>query len=333
MPYQQEKELVLNLQQALESSGYCNVAPILAKYTSVEYEVFAVHPFNKLQTSTRAAEVIWEPLSAAFSSLQRRQDIFFAGTDQSDNRTWVVSMGNFMGLFDQPWINIPPTNRIAMIRYAEFHCVVNGKITQSALHLDIINLLGQQGIHVLPPETGQSFVYPGPLTHDGINYKDQPIDETRKTLSVLNQMIEDLDELNKQSDQRVPPEFLARSWHDNMAWYGPGGIGASYTIERYQQQHQYPFRENLKNKEFNGHIARVAEGSYAAFFGWPNLYNTPTGGFLGLPGNETRAAMRVVDVYRRDGEKLAENWVFIDLPYWLLQQGLDVLARLKDQNR
>ena len=34
-----------------------------------------------------------------------------------------------------------------------------------------------------------------------------------------------------------------------------------------------------------------------------------------------------MDVYRRDGDKLAENWVLIDIPYWLLQQGLDVLKR------
>ncbi len=37
--------------------------------------------------------------------------------------------------------------------------------------------------------------------------------------------------------------------------------------------------------------------------------------------------MQVVDVYRREGDKLAENWVFIDIPYWLKQQGLDVLER------
>jgi hypothetical protein len=40
--------------------------------------------------------------------------------------------------------------------------------------------------------------------------------------------------------------------------------------------------------------------------------------------------MRVVDVYRRAGDKLAENWVLIDLPYYLKQQGLDVLERLAE---
>jgi hypothetical protein len=39
--------------------------------------------------------------------------------------------------------------------------------------------------------------------------------------------------------------------------------------------------------------------------------------------------MRVVDIYRRQGDKLADNWVLIDLPWWLKQQGVDVLGRTK----
>jgi len=54
------------------------------------------------------------------------------------------------------------------------------------------------------------------------------------------------------------------------------------------------------------------------------------GGFLGLPEAATSSEMRVVDVYRRDGDKLAENWVIIDIPYYLKQQGLDVLKRLEE---
>ena len=114
-----------------------------------------------------------------------------------------------------------------------------------------------------------------------------------------------------------------------MIWYGPAGIGASYTIPRYQEQHQYPFRSGLKDKMFNGHLCRLAEGHYAGFFGWPNLTNTAAGGFLGLPASDTPADMRVVDIYRREGNKLAENWVFIDLPWWLQQQGIDILERTR----
>ncbi len=154
--------------------------------------------------------------------------------------------------------------------------------------------------------------------------------ESEKTLGLLNHMINDLDVLNVSGDNECHPEYLAQTWCEDMIWYGPAGIGASYTIERYQEQHQFPFRSGLKDKVYNGHVCRYAEGNYACFFGWPNLTHTPTGGFLGLPGNETRVNMRVVDIYRREGDKLAENWVLIDLPYWLKQQGLDILERNRE---
>jgi hypothetical protein len=83
----------------------------------------------------------------------------------------------------------------------------------------------------------------------------------------------------------------------------------------------------LDDKKFVGHVCRFAEGNYACFFGWPNLSNMPLGGWLGLPGGKVQSKMQVVDVYRREGDMLAENWVFIDIPHWLKQQGLDVLAR------
>jgi len=80
-------------------------------------------------------------------------------------------------------------------------------------------------------------------------------------------------------------------------------------------------------------VARIAEGNYCGFFGWANLSNRNSGGFLGLPEAKQPSEMRIVDIYRRDGDKLAENWVFIDLPYYLAQQGLDIFARLKSLRR
>ena len=35
--------------------------------------------------------------------------------------------------------------------------------------------------------------------------------------------------------------------------------------------------------------------------------------------------MRIVDIYRREGDLLAENWIFIDHLHVLHQLGLDVL--------
>ena len=238
-----------------------------------------------------------------------------------------MSMGNFMGLFDADWLGIPRTRKMVNLRYAEFNCVENGKITQTGLFVDIIGLMIQAGVYPLPPSTGVYFNYPGPRHHDGLLFDDAPAAEGVATLALINEMIDDLNELNVSGSMGCPPEVLEKTWSKDMIWYGPAGIGATYTIPRYQEQHQLPFRNNLDDKKFNGHVCRFAEGNFACFFGWPNLSNRPIGGFLGLPGGSGSAEMQVVDVYRREGDKLVENWILIDLPYWLKQQGLDVLAR------
>ena len=257
--------------------------------------------------------------------MQRRQDIFIGGFNEFDHSKWVMSMGHFMGLFDQDWLGIPHTRKIISLRYAEFNCVENGKITKTGLFVDIIGFMQQAGVNPMPPQTGNYFVYPGPRNHNGLLFEDAPEEEGIKTLKLVNKMVDDLDKLNK--TMGCPPEILEKSWSKNMIWYGPGGIGASYTIPRYQEQHQLPFRNRLTDKKFNGHVCRFAEGNFACFFGWPNLTNRPLGGFLGMPGGQVKADMQVVDVYCREGDKLSENWVLIDLLYWLKQQGLDILER------
>jgi hypothetical protein len=273
------------------------------------------------------AEKFWGPLKKSITRMQRRQDIFIGGTNEVTDEPWVMSMGNFMGLFDQDWLGIPRTGKIINLRYAEFSCVQNGKITQTGLFIDIIGLMAQAGVYPLPPSTGVYYSYPGPRMHDGLLFEDAPPEEGKATLKLVNEMVNDLNEFNKSGSMGFPPEILERTWTPDMLWYGPAGIGATYTIPRYQEQHQLPFRENLTDKKFHGHVCRFAEGNFACFFGWPNLSNTPIGGFLGLPGGNMNSTMQVVDIYRRDGDKLAENWVFIDIIHFLKQQGLDVLER------
>ncbi|MEM9570422.1 MAG: nuclear transport factor 2 family protein [Pseudomonadota bacterium] len=302
---------------------------------SSEFSWRGMHPFYEKSDIDRVVEEFWLPLRAAFKSLQRREDVFFAGHNDVDggDTVWTCSMGHFVGLFDSDWLGIPHTGRLAHLRYAEFMSVRDGKIVESALFFDLIGLMHEAGAYPLPPMTGSYFIYPGPRTHDGIVSAEKDEAETQATIDLMNRMIADLDSINHRNGEKCPPELLARTWHDNMTWYGPCGIGASYTIARYQEQHQHPFRLNLQDKTYNGHVARIAEGNYGGFFGWSNLTNRNTGGFLGLPAAATSSEMRVVDVYRREGDKLAENWVFIDLPFYLKQQGLDVLDRLAQLRR
>mmetsp|Transcript_8931 Transcript_8931/g.10338 ORF Transcript_8931/g.10338 Transcript_8931/m.10338 type:complete len:418 (+) Transcript_8931:110-1363(+) len=330
---QKAKNLVTKFHNDLEKCSVSETDDIIAKYTNCKYRFRTIHPFREL-TSTKVALKFWNPLKKSFPRMQRRPDIFFAGFNSlagKEEEVWVLSMGHFLGNFDADWLGIRHTRQMMTIRFAEFSMYdeSSDKILQTGLFLDVIGLMQSVGMNPLPPSTGSYFpCYPGPRTHDGLVTQTHCPDpsEGKQTQQLIDTMVADLSSINHLNS--CPPEILQKTWHEDMLWYGPAGIGSSYSIPRYQQQHQLPFRAQLSDKKFEGHEVRIAEGKYAAFFGWPmNLSNTPTGGFLGLPGGTANCPMQVVDVYRRDGDKLAENWIFIDLPYYLKHQGLDVIER------
>jgi hypothetical protein len=335
--FQDTKALVRAHHDALARATPDTVADILAQHTHPDWLWRGFHPFHEQRGSAAVAKTFWTPFLAAMSRVRRRQDIFFAGANSVDDgaSTWVVSMGHLMGLLDAPFLGIPATRKIAMLRYCEFNRVEDGSITETAFFCDLIHLMHQAGLRPLPPQTGAHLVQPGPATHDGLLFDAQDPATGIATLNLINRMIGDIAANSTARDvikprDATPQEELSRCWHDDMLWWGPDGIGATYTIDRYIEQHQRPFRTQIKDRRFNGHIAKLAEGDYGGFFGWPNLTVTPTGGYMGLPANGlTSADMRVIDIYRRDGDKLAENWIFIDILHFLNMQGLDVLGRMR----
>ena len=323
--YQDSKALVLQYYGELEAASADHVGSVLKQYTSPDYQFRGVHPFNELDGADAVADTVWKPLLSAFTPMQRRQDIFMAGTNSVDGAEWVTSMGKFMGLFDNDWLGIPSTGKITFLPYVEFSRISDGKICESAFFCDIISVMKQVGLTPLPIQTGAEIINPGPRTHDGLMFDIQDEAESAKTLELVNRMCDDLVSDGLES----PSENLAKTWHEDMLWFGPGGIGATYTIDRYQEQHQGPFGAGLDNIVFNGHVCNYAEGNYAGWYGWPNLTMNSSGGFMGLPATDRKLHMRVVDMYRRDGDKLAENWIFIDMLYWMMQQDVDVLERMQ----
>lgn len=327
---QSAKALVRQHHAALAQASAENVAATLSQHLAADAKWHGMHPFHDQTGPQAIADVFWAPLLRSLTSLQRREDIFFAGKNDIDAgaSVWVCSMGHLMGLFDVPFLGIPATGKIAMLRYAEFHRVEGARITQSAMFVDLLHLMAQAGIRRFPEQTAQHLVQPGPRSQDGILKTPHDPAEGSKTLHLINRMIGAISDANATPEARTPHQEMAENWHDDMLWWGPEGIGATYTIDRYIQQHQGPFRRHISDRVFNGHIARLAEGNYGGFFGWPNLTLTNSEAFMGIPGSDKRVDMRVVDIYRREGDKLAENWVFIDMLHFLNMQGIDVLAEL-----
>jgi hypothetical protein len=323
--FQKEKQLILKYYEALSGAKIEDLNDVCSNFLSKNCLWQSYHPFKEQRGAGSVAEHFWMPFKDSFHRLQRRQDIFFAGKNEltEDGSVWVVSMGHLMGLFDKKWLSIPETKKMAFLRYAEFNRIIGDEIVQTALYFDIPHLMSQVGFNPFPNSLGANVVQPGPVTHDGLYYKDQDRSEGAKTSKAIDYMIDTLGNWNSKLSLC---DELALSWHDDMIWWGPTGIGASYTIERYAKQHAGPFRTAFSDRKFNGHVSRVSEGHFGGFFGRPNLTLTLTDTFMGYPATNLSADMNIVDIYRRSGDKLAENWIFIDLLGFWMQHGVDVLA-------
>lgn len=336
------KKIVLDYFNEMESCTPEQCAEVMKKYVSDEYHFRGVYPFEEQDGAEAVADVLWTPLKKSLNHMQRRMDVFLAGFNWKSDKEeiWVLSTGNFMGLFDEDWLGIPHTRKMNCLRYAEFNRVENGKIVETTLHVDSLGFMQMAGVNPIPYQTGKFFVYPGPRMHNGLLFEDATEAETEKTKRLINRLcVEEPDYVDPRVDTldytgmtegeikyiKNERKFFA----DDMIWFGPCGIGASYTLQRYTKQHATPFHEGLDDYKFNGHLVRVAEGEFGGFFGWSNLTNTPVGGCLGMCGSNKPVDMRVVDVYWRRDDRLAENWVYIDFLYWFKQQGLDLLERTK----
>ncbi|MEM6663141.1 MAG: ester cyclase [Pseudomonadota bacterium] len=311
MDFQAEKALVLDHFAALDRAEPETVADALRIRVSADYRWRGFAPFGE-QSGLAIADVFWTPFKSAMTALQRRQDIFFAGLNEIDRfqTVWVCSMGHLMGLFDRPWLDIRPTGKLSFLRYAEFNRVEAGKIAETAMFFDIPHFMAQAGQSPFAAQTGQHLVQPGPADHGGLLSGKQDPEDGAATLALINSMIRDLGTW----ESGLPlEEELAQTWRDDMLWWGPEGIGATYTIERYAQQHAAPFRAAFSDRSPTNHVCRIAEGKFGGFFGWPNFSARMTGPFMGCPPTGQRLSFNVIDIYRREQDRLAENWVFIDL--------------------
>ncbi len=326
MDFQYEKAVVLDFYTALEKLNVSYSLDGMYQFFDDKFVWRGFHPFNLIRGPEDVFDQFWVPLFESLSQIQRRMDIFFAGYNEIEGHegVWVTSMGHLMGLFDRPWLGIPATEKLIMLRYCEFNKVSNGKISETAMFFDIPHFMVQAGLKPFESQSAAQLVQPGPITHGGLLYAKQDEKEGLKTKAAVEFMVNDLKTWQNFDLPSLEVE-LRRSWNEDMIWWGPTGIGSTYTIERYAKQHSGPFRSGFKERTFNGHVCRIAEGHFGGFFGWPNLSLIPSG-FMGMPESDVFGDMRVIDIYRRESNKLSENWIFIDLLHFWKMQGIDILS-------
>jgi predicted ester cyclase len=282
------------------------------------------HPLNELRGRDALLERVWRPLLAAVPDLERRDDIALAGAWQGG--AWVGSTGHYVGTFAADWLGIPATGGVVSIRYGEFVRLEAGRVRTAYVILDLPDLMRQAGCFPFAPPLGSAERVPGPATRDGVITAPCDPRESQASLARVEAMIAGLMQYDGRSLDSMGME---RFWDvERMMWYGPAGIGTCRGLKGFQDVHQRPFLTAFPDRVGGDHKCRIGEGAYVGSTGWPSVRATHAGGgFLGLPPTGRRIGMRVMDFWRCDGERLAENWVFIDLLDLLLQMGVDVLGR------
>lgn len=323
--FQSAKALVKQFQIALDaSSAGTDTEQTCASHLSSSHVYAGVHPFNDIEGSEALAQTVWTPLKNAMPVLQRRPDIFFAGRHHmnDDDTLWVVSMGHFIGDWSDSWLGMPPSEKLTFVPYVAWYRIENDEIVETLEWLDILSVLTQAGKNPYAHEQSAAHIMsPGPLTHDGLVNDIQDRAQSVQTFDITNAMLTELAET-----MTSPGDHMNQHWHADMTWFGPAGIGACLGFKGYRRGHTGPFEAKQDFVDYYPERAATAEGNYAAFLWRPCLGMRNTGNYMGVPANEAVAEMRVVDVYRRDGEKLAENWIFIDMLHFLKMQGVDLLA-------
>ena len=314
--------------------------PVLDRHCAPDCLWRIFHPIDDLRGTQAAADGFWTPLKAAFPDYEQRPAFLLGGA--YEGRAQVSSWGVAMGIFDAPWLGIPPTRRPAALRFGVNATLEGDRFVRIHVLLDVLDVMRQAGVYPLRamPGSAEAWGFPPP----GTGASGTAHDPTRgaETLRIVREMQTSLPRPDEIATLSGKPSRHSRHWHPAMNWYGPAGIGWARGERGFRDFHSALFlqafpdrtgfpRADGADEDAPGHYIRLGDGRYAVTGGWPSLHATHLGGeWLGLPPTGRHVEMRVADWYRCDDAGLiVDNWVMIDVPHILHQMGLDILHDLQ----
>ena len=284
------------------------------------------YPLNRLQGRDAVVEDFYKPLKRALTNARRRDEIFIGGPNRrAPGGHWVASVTHYLGNFDEPLFGVKPSGHLAFLRSGEFYRIeADGRISEAKIIIDLLDLMRQAGRFPLPHMLGTEMLFPGPATHDGVLPIDQADGE--KTLDLCEAMLADLKNYDPKTFTSHGQTGDDGYWHDDMLWYGPGGIGSNYRWSGFEKDHRAAFLTAFPDRVGGDHYCRIGDGNYAAVSGWPSMTMTHKGDYLGVPATGKALTLRVMDFYRCADTKIMENWVMLDYLDLFRQMGRDLIA-------
>lgn len=300
--------------------------------TDVRWHGFA--PLGSLVGTDALVEKFWQPFVSSFADLRRETHIFFGGQSNGradgdiskDGQWWVTGTGLFHGVFARDYLSIPANGKEVSIRWGEFCRFDDGVISEIYFLIDLIDLIQQAGFEVLPPARGADHLYPAPAAGDGV-LRD-PSDPAQSAYSLEHIRAFIYDGLNAFDESDLASMGMANWFHPDVAWYGPGGIGACLSFHEFETLHQAPWLVAFPDRQVQDLDAIIAEGVYSAAPGWSGVLATHTGPYLDTAATNNRIEFNGLDWWKRTDDVFIENWVFVDMVHLFQQFGIDLIARI-----
>lgn len=332
---QLNKKHIWDVWQAMDSAKDSQLIEQLGKRMPATSPWHGPAPIGTVTGAEAFVSEVWSPLRNALSGFKRETFIFLGGRSsgrvdgRDDGEYWVGGTGVFTGRFDKPWLGIPPNGKNVALRFGEFARLEEHQIVESYALYDIVDLMEQAGVAVLPPSRGKPMLYPAPRARDGILLDAQDAAVNDYTLDHIRRFV--FGALNDYDEADLKSMGMADYFEPDIAWYGPGGIGACLSLAEFQSLHQAPWLHAFPDRRVLDLTALIAEGTYSGSPGWSGVKATHKGEYLGVPATGRPLEINGLDFWNRAGERYIENWVFVDMIHLFAQMNVDLFERMRQQ--
>ena len=304
---QKNKQLVWDFWQNLGNTKTDEIDSIVKNAVDENVVWHGFDPVNHLQGVRSFCNDFWEPLLHSFPDLSRQTFIFMGGKSNGridgdilkDGKMWVSGTGYFNATFENDYLKIPAHGKKVNIRWGEFCRMENEKIVEIYFLLDLIDLMQQVGIYVLPPSRGKDNIYPPPKANDGVLIDAQEEANSKYSLDHIRQFI--FEGLNSFDLSNLKSMGMADYFHPDVKWYGPGGIGACLSFKEFENFHQRPWLVAYPDRQVQNLDALIAEGNYSGGPGWAGVKATHTGQYLDCPATGNKIDFNGLDWWKREG--------------------------------
>jgi len=327
--YLRNKKLVAKFRAALYDCEKQQLKDTLRDVFAEDCTIHLAYPFENLDGPNELFAKAYMPLLTAIPDLERRDFIVIGSRAETGN--WVGTAGYYLGVFEQPWLDIPPTKHPVHMRYCEFFRIEGDKIVEMQALWDIPQVMMQAKAWPMAPSLGAEWFVPGPATLDGVVSGPYNAEKSRASQTLVTEMLKSL---GKFADGGHEAMNLNAFWHPKMTWYGPAGIGSNRRVSGFRNWHQIPFLKAMPDREGGngfGTATFLSDGDYVGFTAWPGMRAKISGnGWMGIAPAGQEITMRSLDFWRCEHGKIRENWVLVDILDVYNQIGVDVFSRMRE---